>query len=297
MILIPPKRICLSGGGIRAVAFIGALEILEARGYLKTVREYIGISAGAFMAFGFTLGYTLQEIKKLCMELDFSLIRSVEPETAIEFLDNYGFDNGENLQRLLESILKQKNLAPDTTFQQLALQYPNLPSLRCFATDLNTCEPREFSLASTPTVKLIDALKATMSLTFYFTPVIDPITGHYLTDGGVLHNYPMAFLTPEERKDSLGLMFSNEHAENKEINDLYDFIHQIFACVYMPRTRKILTESFHNTIVLPHGDYPNWNFEATKEDKAMLMEAAAATTSLFLQEFKVSKPLRRYSVS
>lgn len=297
MILIPPKRICLSGGGIRAVAFIGALEVLEARGLLKSVREYIGISAGAFMAFGFVLGYTIQEIKKLCMELDFSLIRSVEPETAIEFFDQFGFDTGENLQRLLESFLKQKNLSPDTTFEQLSLQYPTLPILRCFATDLNTCTSREFSVTSTPTVKLTDALKATMSLTFYFTPVIDPITGHYLTDGGVLHNYPMAFLTPEERKDSLGLMFSNEHVENKDIHDLYDFIHQIFACVYMPRTRKILTESSSNTIILPHGDYPNWNFEATKEDKSMLMEAAAETTRLFLNHFKVSKPLRRYSVS
>ena len=296
MILIPPKRICLSGGGIRATAFLGALEVLETNGLLRSVKEYIGVSAGALICYGLVLGYTVQELKKLCMEFDFALIRSVDPESAMGFMDEFGFDKGENLRRFLESLLKQKNLAPETTFEEFSLQKPNGPTLRCFATDLNVCMPREFSVALTPTVKLTDALLATMSLTFYFTPVLDPLTGHYLTDGGVLHNYPMAFLTPEERIHSLGLMFSNDHAENTSITDFYDFLHQLFACVYMPRTRKILSEAKHNTIVLPHGDYPSWNFEATKEEKANLMKAAAEATEVFLSVKNHPKPLRRFSV-
>jgi predicted acylesterase/phospholipase RssA len=297
MILIPPKRICLSGGGIRATAFLGALEVLESHGLLRSVKEYIGVSAGALIAYGIVLGYTIQELKKLCMEFDFTLIRNVEPESAIGFMDEFGFDKGDNLRRFLESLLKQKNLAPETTFEDLSIQRPSGPTLRCFATDLNVCMPREFSNAITPTVKLTDALLATMSLTFYFTPIIDPLTGHYLTDGGVLHNYPMAFLSPEERTHSLGLMFSNDHAENKMILDFYDFLHQLFACVYMPRTRKILAEAKYNTIVLPHGDYPSWNFEATKEEKIVLMNAAAKATEVFLESNTHPKPLRRYSVS
>jgi predicted acylesterase/phospholipase RssA len=242
------------------------------------------------------LGYSIQELKKLCMEFDFTLIRSVDPESAMGFLDGYGFDKGDNLRKFLESLLKQKNLAPEITFEQFAIQRPESPALRCFATDLNVCLPRELSVSSTPTVKLTDALLATMSLTFYFIPVIDSITGHHLTDGGVLHNYPMAFLTPEERVHSLGLMFSNEHAENTVITDFYDFLHQLFACVYMPRSRKILSEARHNTIVLPHGDYPSWNFEATREEKAELMKAAAEATKDFLRIKNHPKPLRRYSV-
>lgn len=297
MILIPPKRICLSGGGIRAVSFVGALEILEAHGLLRGVKEYIGVSAGALISYSLALGYTIQELKKLCMEFDFGLIRNVDPESAMNFLDQYGFDSGDNLKRLLESLLKQKNLPLETTFQELASLRPTLPSFRCFASDINVCLPREFSLAQTPTVKLTDALLATMSLTFYFTPVVDPITGHYLTDGGVLHNYPMAFLPLEQRATCLGIMFSNDHAENRVINDFYDFLHQLFACVYIPRTRKILEEAKHNTIILPHGEYPAWNFEATKEEKADLIYSACKATEEFLQGFKGQKPIRRYSVN
>lgn len=297
MILIPPKRICLSGGGIRAVAFLGALEVLETKGMLRTVNEYIGVSAGALVAFGLCIGYTVQEMKRLCMEFDFGLLRSFEADSAMNFLEQYGLDTGDNLQRFLESLLKQKQLPATLTFEEIALQYPLLPRFRCFATDLTTCEPREFSKAKTPSVTLLEALRATMSLPLYFTPIVDSLTGHHLTDGGVLHNYPMAFLKPEERYDALGLMFTNEHAENKQIHDFFDFLHQMFACIYVPRTRKILAEAKHNTIVLPHGDYPNWNFEATKEEKVHLMEAAAAATQAFFATFPVQKPLRRYSVS
>ncbi len=57
---IPPRRIVLSGGGMRAVAHIGALQVLEARGHLAHVKEYVGVSAGAFLAFCLAIGYTLK---------------------------------------------------------------------------------------------------------------------------------------------------------------------------------------------------------------------------------------------
>ena len=47
---IPPLRIVLSGGGIRAVAHSGALKALEEKGMLVAVKEYIGLSAGGLIA-------------------------------------------------------------------------------------------------------------------------------------------------------------------------------------------------------------------------------------------------------
>ena len=41
--LIPPRRILLSGGGIRAVAHLGALQFLESKGLLKAVKEIVGV--------------------------------------------------------------------------------------------------------------------------------------------------------------------------------------------------------------------------------------------------------------
>lgn len=238
-------------------------------------------------------------MKQIGYEFDFSHIRSVNEEAALEFLEHYGVDTGENLIRLLESILKQKGLEADITFQTFYQRYPAAPRFRCFATDLVTCLPREFSLETTPTVTLVQALRATMSLPLYFSTVEDPITGHHLTDGAVLDNYPMAFLSKEEKSESLGFVFSNAHVEYREIQEPWDFLQQMFACIYLPRARKNLQESGENTIILPNGDFPSWNFEASTEQRKKLAEEAGNATRRFLSIFHTnikSKIPRRYSV-
>lgn len=279
------------------MAFVGALEVLAKNRLLNNVNEYIGVSAGALIGFLLAIGYTLKELKTLVLEFDFSHIRNLEPESTLEFLERYGLDDGEKLTRLCEAVMRQKNIPPTSTFQELSEAHPTLPAFRCFATDLNTCQPREFSKQSTPTVKIVDALKASMSLPFYFTPIPDPITGNLLSDGGLMNNYPMVFLSEDEQRHALGLMFSGDHAEDKQIEHLYDFLMQIFACVYMPRIRHIKKNLAERTILLPKGDFPPWNFEATKEERAELIQAAAEATEQFLREGNRVKPFRRYSVS
>ncbi len=113
--LIPPRRIVLSGGGIRALAHLGALEILESKGLLQAVKEYVGVSAGAFVGFSLMIGYTIQELKMLCSVFDFSVLRNLDPEAALEFPTTFGFDNGENLMKLLQSLLRIKKLSPSLT--------------------------------------------------------------------------------------------------------------------------------------------------------------------------------------
>ncbi len=58
-----PKRIYLSGGGVTVIAHMGVLRELDRRGYLASVREWIGVSAGALRALCLTIGYTIDEIE------------------------------------------------------------------------------------------------------------------------------------------------------------------------------------------------------------------------------------------
>jgi NTE family protein len=289
MNLIPPKKICLSGGGIRAVSFVGALEVLQEKGLLKAVTEYIGVSAGAFLEFALCIGYTIAELKLLCLEFDFTLIRDIDPESALAFFDTYGFDSGDKMVRLLESLLRQKGHSTEFTFEDLRAL--GGPTLRCYATDLTVCNPREFSVAVSPKVRVVDALRASMGLTFFYTPVKDPDTGHLLTDGAVSQNYPMSLLSHEEQKHSLGMTFSNEHLQNVQIEDIGQYIHQIFACVYIRRSEPPL-----NTIVLPNGNYPSWKFEASREDRLFLMKSAADAVRLWCNDKHGPCIERRYSV-
>ena len=291
--LIPPRRILLSGGGIRAVAHLGALQFLESKGLLKAVKEIVGVSAGAFIGFCLAIGYTVSELRLLCILFDFSLIRNLDPEAAFLFPSTLGVDDGQNLTKLLITLLKAKNLSSDLSFKDLKLY-----NFRCYATDLHTTKRREFSSVKTPNVNLTDALRATMSLPAYFTPVDDPETGNMLVDGGILHNFPMDILTETEIKETIGIAFSyDSNLRISDISDLPTFFSQIFACYFIPRTYEIYKEHKDRCILIPIGEYPSWNFEATREEREHIIEEGTKAAKAFCDTFKVRKPLRRYSVS
>lgn len=298
--LIPPRRIVLSGGGIRALAHLGALDELEKKRLLRNVKEYVGVSAGAFVGFCLVIGYSIAELKMLCSVFDFSLIRSLDPEAALEFPTTFGFDTGENLLKLLHSLLRIKSIPIHCTFGEWKQTHPDGPFLRCFATDLYKTQPREFSYEITPTVSLVDALRATMSLPGYFTPVYDPITGNMLVDGGILHNFPLAFLPLHQRRDALGLSFSYEHTDVSEIPDLLTFFSQIFACYYIPRTYALHSQHRDKCIVIPCGHIQAWNFEATQDEREKIMEMGRLAAKAFCEAQSncrgSSKPGRRFSV-
>ena len=52
----------LEGGGIRGIAYGGALQELEARGVLARLERVGGTSAGAIQAVLLAVGYSAQEI-------------------------------------------------------------------------------------------------------------------------------------------------------------------------------------------------------------------------------------------
>lgn len=297
--IIPPRKLVLSGGGMRAVAHLGALQVLEANNVLSQVQEYIGVSAGAFLAFCLCIGYSLKELQQIVLTFDFQLIRNISPESMVEFPLTFGVDNGEKLLKLLHSIMRIKGVSQEITFSEL----PKEKSLRCYATDIYRCTLREFSYSKTPNVKITTALVASMCLPAYFVPIEDPETGHLLVDGGVLHNYPMGFLSPEDVQQSLGITFTYEHTNVESIPDVGSFFSQIFACYYMPRSRQSQEKYKDRTILIPCGEIPAWDFEASLEDKQGLIQLGKQATKEFLERKKLGsgkprpKVHRRYSVS
>ncbi|WP_404926752.1 patatin-like phospholipase family protein [Paenibacillus polymyxa] len=57
------------GGGVKGIAFVGAIEVMEAKGY--TWKKLLGTSAGAIVAALLACGYNSAEIRKLMSSLDY----------------------------------------------------------------------------------------------------------------------------------------------------------------------------------------------------------------------------------
>lgn len=293
---IPPQTIVLSGGGIRVIAHVGALRRLEKAGMLKAVREFVGVSAGAWLCFCLCIGYSLRTIEILCKGFDFGLLRNLEPELILNILDSFGIDDAANLRKLLESLLRQQNLPIDCTFEGLVKERPSSPTLRIFAADICSCQPYEFSLQKTPKATIVDALLASMCIPCYFTPIVEPTTGHYLVDGGVFHNLPLAFLTEKEAEHALSLAFSDTHTQVEKIETLPEFFLQIYACFYVPRNQQVISRYKDKVIVIPYGHYPMWDFEASDEVRQDMLKVGYEAADAYLRDFQTQKPLRRYSV-
>jgi len=285
---IPPKRLLFSGGGMRVISYLGVLQVLEEQSLLKHVREYCGVSAGAFVALMLALNYSLKTIKRFCFEYDFSNVRNLEPETMMEFTETFGLDSGSRLQTLIEKILKNKNLSPKTTFK-------SLPSLRLWASDLQNSCLIEFSSIKTPDIEISFALRASMAFPIYFIPLKHPITGHLLADGGIYDNYPILCLTPQEQESTLGIVF--EWAKLPlEIPDISRYISLLFTGYYMPSYQALIKQHRNRTIMIPCGEFPTLHFEATNEEKEDLVLCGRKATLKFLKQPTPYKG-RRFSVS
>lgn len=301
--MIPPQRLVFSGGGIRVICLVGALRVLEDHGSLSKVKEVCGVSAGAFLAVLMASGYPLKKIETLVLDIDFGIIRSITPEAFLEFPERFGLDDGTAFVKFLESIFRVVlKVDPNISLEDFAkLNRPGQLHFRCWATDLNTSEIREFSSSKTPTVKVIDALRASMALPFYFTPSIDPITGHMLTDGGVQGGLPLHHLTDEECEDSLSLAFSygTPKPGNGAIpQDLMGFVTSLFSSLVHSRHEDCLTKWNHKIIYIPAKEYPSWNFEAGRKDRDMLVKKGSKAAQAWLDNPSSSsrKIIRRYSV-
>jgi NTE family protein len=278
---------------MRGLAHIGALEVLQERGLLKAVKEYIGISAGSFCAFAVCIGCTLAELRTVSALLDFSLMQSITPETTFKFLESFGFDSGENLDKLLTVLLRSKGFRPDLTFRDLAAT--KAPLLRIFATDLNLCMPKEFSAVLTPDVKIIQALRASTCIPIYFTPITGP-DGHLLVDGGVISQMPFSLISRDERDTTLNITFSSDHEARTTIGNLPEYLVQIYISIH--RYRSVVVEKAwrHRTVLLPCGEFPSTYFHATMEEKMALMDSGRKGMEAFL-ELKGRPPPRRFSVA
>lgn len=297
--LLPPKRIVFTGGGLRTLGHFGVLEVLQKKGLLKQVKEYIGVSAGALVGFCAMLGYTINEMKQVVTEFDFTALQNIHPELMLDFFSQYGVDSGEQLEKFLKSLLRIKQYPVDMTFAQWAEK--NSVQFRCFATNLNTCQLKEFSVKATPDVSFVFALRASMSLPMYFTPTKDEQSGQLLVDGGVIHNFPLNCLTEEEKETALGVSFLYSKNTVEEISDFFGFIGQLYNCGFNPRTYQVQKENPLRCIIIPTGSMSAYNFDLTKEFREELIELGRKAAEEFCRNylrllFTHKKPIRRFSV-
>jgi predicted acylesterase/phospholipase RssA len=204
----------------------------------------------------------------------------VSPDAILGFPETFGLDDGSKFVNLLEILFRTIiKIDPNITFGEMKSNIV----FRCWATDLTTHTLREFSKKETPTVRIKDALRASIAIPGYFIPHTDPITGNMLSDGGIQGNLPIHILTEKECAETLAIGFAPEYSEKPETpQDLMQFMKAVFDCLIHSRNEEVMLRWKHHILRISTGNYPSWNFEASREDRQMLLAAGAKSTKAWL---------------
>jgi NTE family protein len=202
-----PVHLVFEGGGVKGVAYVGALQVLGENDLLEDVTSVAGTSAGSITALAVALGFTPDEITTLILNLDFEKFEDGTFLTdAARLFEDFGWFDGRYAECVFECMANRKLGKPDATFLDLHARVgaePGFRDLYVVATDLDERDWVVMSHESErfASLPLARAARASMSIPFFFTA--QEIEGQTFVDGGVLRNYPIdVFDGPIEVFDS-----------------------------------------------------------------------------------------------
>ncbi len=200
----------LSGGGAKGFSHIGVLKALEEN---NIPIDYIaGTSMGAIVGGLYASGYSPEEIEGLMTSPQFMEWASGEinkdfihyykkpdpnsSSVSIPFTINKGFDAHLPLVLVPSHVMDYTfmelfagpSAAADYDFNKLFIPF------RCVAADIEANEEVVFKDG-----QLGDALRASMAVPFYFSPV--KLNGKLLFDGGMYNNFPVNVAKKEFKPD------------------------------------------------------------------------------------------------
>lgn len=190
----PYRNLVFEGGGVKGIAYGGALEVLEQSAITPQIERVAGTSAGAITATMVSLGYTANEFIEIMMNLDFSKLEDgSDIGGPVRLIEDYGWFKGDYFLNLMQGYIKQKAGDARATFADL--KSGGFKDLHVFGTDLSQQAVQEFSNQTTPDVAVADAVRISMSIPFFFEA--RSYAQDIYCDGGVLNNYPISTFDEE----------------------------------------------------------------------------------------------------
>ncbi|RYM06030.1 hypothetical protein EWH99_04030 [Sporolactobacillus sp. THM7-7] len=289
--------VVFSGGGVKAFAFVGALEILEKSGF--RFRRTAGTSAGAIVAALLSAGYSSSEMKEL--------MRSMDPE---QFLDpqlhtrfplykwlrvyfKMGLYSGNSLENWMNRLLHAKGIRV----------FGDLPpgSLKVIAADVSKgrmvvlpddlkdygIRPEAFPVSR--------AVRMSAGLPFLFEPVkLYDGNGEksLMVDGGILSNFPLWIFDGEgevPKRPFLGMQTKDEVPMDKmprKIKHAADLFRGLFTAMRDAHDEKAISKfKYSNIIFIPIKEVETKEFAITWRERERLFQLGADEAETFLKKW------------
>lgn len=213
------RNLIFEGGGVKGMAYVGAMEVIQEKGILPNIKRVGGTSAGAINATLFALGFSNAEQRSILKKMDFNnfmddswgLIRDTD-----RLINKFGWYKGDFFHTWIAGLINKKLKNPNATFRDL--KEAGKPDLYVYGTNLSTKFGEVFSFEHTPTTRIADAVRISMSIPLFFAAFRNARNDVYV-DGGVLNNYPVKMFDREkyitlENRPNMGVETNYYKEEN-----------------------------------------------------------------------------------
>jgi NTE family protein len=245
----------VSGGSFKCTAFVGCFKYLEEKGILKSIKRYIGTSAGAALCFFLCMGMTPSGIEDTIKKF-FKMQKDYQPDidTMLNLFYTLGMDKGTLVVEFFKSVLKSELGVDDISFIDFAKRTGT--DLVICACRLKDMKDTYFSVDTSPDMSVITALRASVSIPFIFMPV--NINNTLYIDAGLIVNFPIAYVRECRLKDALGVAIADNPNSQKKDTDmnLLDMLQTMLQSSIRIMNKASATLSHDNvhTIMIDTGD-------------------------------------------
>lgn len=308
------------GGGVKGIALVGALSVLEERGFVP--RRLAGTSSGAIVAALRAAGYTPGELREIILTLDYESFLDTGWEdrvplvgTPLSVLLDLGIYEGEAVYEFVRGLLAARGVR---TFGDLVEvepadgpRYQLRHRLQVVASDLTERRllvlPRDAGVLGIEDPDELDvalAVRMSTSIPIFFEPVrfTNPQTGreHVVVDGGILSNFPVwlfdvegeprwptfGLKTIKDLRTSLAEDLGGPLVAGSPPGVLIDYLESLALTILEARDRIYLdTADFARTIAIPALGVRITDFGLSPEKAQALYQSGREAAESFLESW------------
>lgn len=304
----------LSGGGIKVIGLAGALAAAESFGYRWV--SLGGTSGGAIIAALSAAGYSGQDLARILLEFDFSLLADRYPLSrlpllgmALSLIWKRGLCRGDALEEWLGQLLAAKGVR---TFGDLRVPGETDPRfshrLQIVTTDLTRrrlavlpadlprygLDPDRFPVAR--------AVRMSAALPLFYVPVAltgplaPPTAPSLMVDGGVIANFPVWLFDVAGHPPwpTFGFRLSDPPDEVRPRRGLIPFFTELITTALNAREELANAHSRARTIPVPTLGVETTEFHLSRERRQELFDAGWQAATEFFTKWNFTSYCRQF---
>lgn len=230
----------LSGGGAKGVAQLGALHCLKKNNLLNNIKTIAATSAGSCTGMLLCAGYHPMEFFKFIKLVNLGQMKKLEAHNVIT---KYGLDDGTRMMLVLSKLMTAKGFAPDITFKEFYKR--TKINLIITGACINDKKIYYFSHKNYPDMKVLDAVRISISIPIIFTPCV--FEGKIFVDGGCIDNFPI-HLFDNEMDKVIGIYVTEARDVVKEIKFIEEYLTNTMQCLFEGLTHRDI-RAYHKHII------------------------------------------------